>query len=335
MRTGSHQASSGGLPAADPQRFCKLERDDVVGLSLAGVNAPDTRFKLDRQLKALMSSAEVKSALIALECRGLVRNAVTNPSLTAKGSNQYKSMRGGDLKQPWKTVVDQRLVAKSLGVDPDDKSQRKAIADARALPAMIVGVAFGLPAGVRSAAEVRSELLWRVFRSRLSDVIGNGPFLVEPNLDRHSRAVLLGLVSLKSGSVQQATAVLAARCVGLEKADAGELRMGLVRQALRLRPEPIPRRSFAQNVLDVAGELATPPFDGRVAIAQIYDAYGRRHADAGSLTEFKRRLVEAARSREISLQRVDMPELMARDLRERSQTQWDGDVVHLVVVEWR
>jgi hypothetical protein len=88
-------------------------------------------------------------------------------------------------------------------------------------------------------------------------------------------------------------------------------------------------------VLDVSRDVSTPPFTGRVAIAQVYDAYGKRYADAGSLVDFKRRLLEAARKREINLQKVDMGELMGKDLRERSQVQWDSDVVHLLLVDRR
>lgn len=96
-----------------------------------------------------------------------------------------------------------------------------------------------------------------------------------------------------------------------------------------------PCETFARNVLDAAKDLATPPFDGRVAIAQAYDAHGYDYPDAGSLNSFKKRLVEASRKRKIDLSRLDMPELMDRDLRQRSETPWDSDVVHFVVVAWR
>jgi hypothetical protein len=220
-------------------------------------------------------------------------------------------------------------------LNPDDKAQRKRITDARGFPAFVVAVGFGLPRELTTAAAVRSELIWRILKSRLPDLLGQGPFPIEEELDHHSRAVLLSFAGLQSGNVQQATAVLAARCVGLQKANAGELKMALVRQALKSLPAAEVPHTFARNVLDVAGNLTTPPFDGRVAISQLYDAYGKRYADAGSLPDFKRRLVDAARRRELSLQRIDMPELIAPDVRERSQTQWDSDVVHLVVVEWR
>lgn len=334
MRRDGYQCTSGALPVADDRRFGRLERADVVGLCLASAGGPATRAKLDRQLKPLLSSTEVRAALDVLQGKGLVRNAATNPSLTSKGAEHWSSRLGSDRKQPWKVILSERLAAVVLGLSPDDRTERKRVSESRALTAVIIAVGYGFASSLKSVPEVRSELVWRVLRSRLVDVVGNGPFPVEPDLDRHSRSILLGLAGLKSGSVQQAMAMLAARCVGLEKADAGELRMALVRHALRPRPEQLPSTGFAQNVLAVASEISTPPFTGRVAIAQVYDAYGKRYADAGSLVDFKRRLVDAARQREVSLQKVDMGELMAKELRERSQTHWDSDVVHLLVVDW-
>jgi hypothetical protein len=85
----------------------------------------------------------------------------------------------------------------------------------------------------------------------------------------------------------------------------------------------------------VAEELTTPPFQGRVAIAQVYDTYGRIHPDAGSLQSFKARLVEAAKARTLVLGRLDMPEGMSRELRERSETSWGSDEVHFVITAWK
>jgi hypothetical protein len=335
LMTTKSREPTGRLPSIDASRFGKIEPSEVVGCCLASGTAPETRAKLNRRLKALLNAGAVREALESLNARSLLRDPTTNPRLTSEGSRHFKKLLGADQKQAWAVILGQRLVAKTLGLNPDDSAHRRRVADARGLPAFVVAVGLGLPKELTSAAAVRSELIWRILRARLADIVGHGPFPLVEELDRHSRAVLLSFAGLHSGNVQQAMAVLAARCVGLDKANAEELKMALVRQALGSRPVDRSRLTFAQNVLDIAGQLATPPFDGRVAISQVYDAYGKRHADAGSLPDFKRRLVDAARKRELSLQRVDMPELIAPDVRERSQTQWDSDVVHLVVVEWR
>jgi len=88
-------------------------------------------------------------------------------------------------------------------------------------------------------------------------------------------------------------------------------------------------------VKQVAEQLTTPPFQGRVAIAQVYDAYGRIHSDAGSLASFKARLIEAAKTHEILLGRLDLPERMDKDLRVRSETPWDTEYVHFVLTASR
>lgn len=95
-------------------------------------------------------------------------------------------------------------------------------------------------------------------------------------------------------------------------------------------PEP---NDFAARVLDVTRSIVRQGsrFGSNVPIADVYDAYGRDHADAGSLADFKSRLVAAAERRELSLSRIDLPELMSQDLRERSATRYGFDDRHLVV----
>ena len=125
--------------------------------------------------------------------------------------------------------------------------------------------------------------------------------------------------------------------VGLPRCDASGLRKQLIRIGLKRESTPaeLPLQpdGFAARVKEVAKSLSTPPFQGRVAIAQIYDAYGRVHADAGSLASFKERLVAAAKERELRLGRLDLPERMDRDLRLRSEVFWGTDTVHFVITE--
>ena len=62
---------------------------------------------------------------------------------------------------------------------------------------------------------------------------------------------------------------------------------------------------FAKNVIAVASKLTTPPLTGRVAIAQVYDEYSKHHPHAGSLADFKCRLVDEARRHNLSQQLAD------------------------------
>jgi DNA-binding PadR family transcriptional regulator len=89
---------------------------------------------------------------------------------------------------------------------------------------------------------------------------------------------------------------------------------------------------FAQRVLTVAKPLKTPPYRGKVDIAQVYDAYCKIHRDADKLINFKRRLLHAAKERHLDLERAGILAHLP-DAR-RSAINWNGDNVHLVVVEW-
>jgi hypothetical protein len=90
------------------------------------------------------------------------------------------------------------------------------------------------------------------------------------------------------------------------------------------------KTTFAKNVNETALRIYTEPFGDRVPIAQIYDEYGKVYPDAGSLSSFKDRLIEAAKNRKIDLARADLPEMISQELRERSETKWNTDVVHYV-----
>ncbi len=105
-----------------------------------------------------------------------------------------------------------------------------------------------------------------------------------------------------------------------------------VAPAQRPASVPLSGAGFAGRVIAVASAIGdTRPFHGRTAIAEVHEAYSRIYSDAGTLEQFKRRLVSEARQRRIQVGRLDMPERMERGLRERSEATWDGDRVHFVV----
>ncbi|MEL7368582.1 MAG: hypothetical protein AAFN74_06710, partial [Myxococcota bacterium] len=88
--------------------------------------------------------------------------------------------------------------------------------------------------------------------------------------------------------------------------------------------------AFSARVRQIAQSTYTPPFTDRVAIASVYDAYGQTHADAGRMSEFKRRLVAAHRARLVSLRRLDYVEAIEVELAERSALDVDGRAFHFV-----
>jgi hypothetical protein len=91
---------------------------------------------------------------------------------------------------------------------------------------------------------------------------------------------------------------------------------------------------FAATVRDLARTQTTPPFAGRVAIAQVYDAGIHRGLDFGALESFKQRIAEAGRAGLLDLERYDIAGPMDASLRDRSRTAFGRDVRHFIVNEW-
>jgi len=89
---------------------------------------------------------------------------------------------------------------------------------------------------------------------------------------------------------------------------------------------------FAQRILDLVRKLPdTGVHQGKVAIGELYDAYRKAHPrEYESPKSFGYRLVNAAKDRKLNLNRLDLPETMSAELRQRSATPWDQDTVHFV-----
>lgn len=87
---------------------------------------------------------------------------------------------------------------------------------------------------------------------------------------------------------------------------------------------------FAKRVTLVTAEIATPPFTHKTAIAQVYDAYGRRYADAGDMGAFKQRLVDAYRAHELTLLPLDDPNGLDKAIRVRSEIVTRTERLHFV-----
>jgi hypothetical protein len=99
---------------------------------------------------------------------------------------------------------------------------------------------------------------------------------------------------------------------------------------------PLPG-TFAQRVQAIAKILPDTPmaggqgaFEGKVAIKQIYDRYGRHFSDAGDLNSFKARLIDASKKREVDLSRADSPQYLDKTLYNDSAAKWGTDSVHFV-----
>jgi hypothetical protein len=325
---------SNSTPKPEITRFAYIDLALMAEAYLFRSKGP-TLAKLKSGLKAFAGSEEINRVVRALIASGTIFEKGNSIQISGEGRKRIRKSLGRDAELSWEKILAFRFPALALGFDPDDPSVRRGLQSRGSLQAAIVGVAYGLPKdSLRSAKAVRSELVWRVLRAAMSEIVGIGPF---PTIDKPNAIdtkILSGLAGVRAKTIDQATTALAAKVLGVRGTKIEELRRQLIK--IGRRPEFAPGTDrFAERVKAVARSLSTPPFQGRVAIAQVYDAYGHNHPDAGSLESFKQRLVHAAKARAIDLSRLDMPERMSDELRHRSKTQWGSDEVHFVVTEWK
>ena len=97
---------------------------------------------------------------------------------------------------------------------------------------------------------------------------------------------------------------------------------------------PAPK-GFAEQINEIARDVETSipgggKFAHKASIAEIYDAYGRKQPDAGSLAEFKARLLDAHNKGEIDLLPLDDPKSMDPALRARSAIKTEYNEYHFV-----
>lgn len=342
------------LPRPDTSRFSQISPELVVLSYLLESKSAISLGTLKTRLKAFVSSQRIEEAVSALvaEHQAIPKKTI---ELTRKGIDAVEKALGQDAGHGWERIRHRRLPLLALGLDPDDGETLRKFASADAQKAATIAVSYGLPKEIMASKPgVCAELVWLTLKARLPDVVGDGPFPPIQKLGTVERVVLAGLANIRARSVTEAVDGVAAAALGLQKCDIDTLRRRLIvlaveqssgRRAPAELPSPAspappaPRApadgSFDARVTQVAEKLTTPPFQGRVAIAQVYDAYGRIHPDAGSLQSFKARLVEAAKARTLVLARLDMPEGMSRELRERSETSWGSDEVHFVITAWK
>jgi hypothetical protein len=323
---------SSALPRSDITRFSRIEPEFIVKAYLSCTTQKVSMIQLKRRLSTLLSVDTVAALVARLISSGQIIRDGNNLQLAHEGQKATRAALGIDAGKPWDSVRIGRLPVVALGVDPDNIETRRKLARADILGAAIVCVGYDLPKNnLLSPTGVRSELVWRILRAGVPDVIGQGPFPLIEKPNAVDRTIVAGLAGVRAKTISGAVAALAAKTINAERSKSDVLRRQLIRLALKKRSSP---EGFAERVKVIAHALSTPPFQGRVAIAQVYDAYGRQYPDAGSLESFKHRLLAAAKAHELHLSRLDLPEHVNRELRTRSATPSGSDEVHFVVTEW-
>jgi hypothetical protein len=324
---------SSALPQSDVSRFTRIEPEFIVKAYVSCATQGVSATQLKRRLSGLLTGEAIKEVIGRLVSSGELVDDRKKLHLAPATDKSVRAALGSDAGKSWNTVQHQRLPALALGADPDKTEMRNKLARAEVLRAAIVCIGYDLPKEqLLSPTAVRSELIWRILRAVVPDIVGSGPF---PSIDKPNaldRMILAGLAGVRAKTISVAFAALAAKVINAGATGSADLHRQLIRIALGNRPAT---DSFPARVNLIARKLTTPPFQGRVAIAQVYDAYGREFSDAGSLDSFKQRLVAAGKTRELHLSRLDLPEHMNRDLRTRSATPAGSDEVHFIVTEWK
>jgi hypothetical protein len=323
---------SSPLPQSDVSRFARIDPALLVKAYVFCATQSVSTARLKQRLGTLLKADAIAPLVAERVSNGELVEERGKLALTPASEMALRATLKGDAGKSWDVVRMHRLPALALHLDPDDAEMRRKLARVEVLRAAVLCVAYDLPKdGLLSSIAVRSELVWRILREAVPQIVGRGPFPLIDKSNAVDRTILAGLAGVRASTTGAAFAALAAKTVGAPASEIDVLRHHLIRSALQ-RAEP--PDGFAQRVKTIAGRLNTPPFQGRVAIAQIYDAYGREFPDAGSLENFKHRLLASARARELQLSRLDLPEHMDRELRTRSATPSGSDEVHFVVTDW-
>lgn len=353
--------SRAAFPQPDPSRFKPVAATDLVLAYLAIQKVAPDSAKLAKGLTALMAAERVAAATTALVSAGQVtlaapptkgksKAAKAKVELTEAGRQAAAAVLGRDARAKWSQLLIRRFLPLVLGLDPEASDVRTRLARAAEQQSALIAASFGRPPEVVGPKMVQSDLVWSTLKVGVGPVVGTGPFPLIPTPGVTERVILAGLAGLLGASPVPTTAAIMKALTGVAvdlkgaSTSAAIARaifhaVGQTRDTTRAEPPPLPpsgdAAGFATRVQAVAEALTTPPFQGRVAIAQVYDAYGRVHPDAGSLQSFKERLVAAAFKQLLQLGRLDLPERMDRDLRLRSEAPWGRDLVHFVITDRR
>jgi len=193
------------LPRSELTRFTPIEPTVMVQAYLAKSRG-QSLGKLKRGLKSLLDAEEIDRAVEKLTASGTVFEERNYLRITKESEHCVRKSLGRDAEQPWKKLLAFRFPALALGLDPDEPTVRRGLRSRGTLQALIVGVAYGLPKeSLRSAKAVRSELVWRVLRAAMPEIMGRGPFHSIDKPNAIDIKILSGLAGVRAKTIDQAT----------------------------------------------------------------------------------------------------------------------------------
>jgi hypothetical protein len=317
------------LSTRDTDGAARGEAESALGPIYGGAAALDAAIKANPD-----GVQQLKGGRLKLSAAGRAKAQDTLGVLAGRGWAELK-LRG--------------LVALSLGLDPKDAKTGLYLARRENLESAALGRLYGVTAAgaMPTRTQFRYALLRALIVARMPECEAAFPEIPMQNTSRDvvGRAVMLGAAGLAKGTMRDAEAMLLRKALGLTTDDREELVEALIRASLGRNTPSLPARiriesaaqeltGFAKTVRDLAKTLQTAPFEGRVAIAQVYDAGVAGGLNFGTLEEFKSRVVAACRGGLLDLERYDIAGSMDGTLRERSRTAFGRDERHFIVNEW-
>lgn len=292
--------------------------------------------QLAADLKSRLSPAHTTAALDALAAQGLVKTD-GKVSLTDAGTRAVRE-RFGDLRRDRKRLETRVEPALALGLPPEsDAAVRLARPDT--LRAVLLTRLYRLPRdeAMVTMAQAAGTLLRR-------GVAGLLPPKVDAALATAARDLpgdLADTARLRGALIKLALS-LGAAAADSAAADTAPVDTAPVAEApaadVPETPAPAPAASattddltaFAARVLDITRTAHAGPFSHKTPIAHVYDTYGRRHGDAGSLDSFKHRLLRASNAGHLALLPLDDSTTMDATTRERSEIPTPTGRLHFI-----
>ena len=308
---------------------------DAVHLLRPAATRADVVTDRDRATDALLADGALEAAGIRAQCTPLGRERL----------ERVLPLRGSRLT--WTRLRDGPLLVAALDLPRPDEAQLRRFATAGGLRAAVLTRMRALPLPpYPTAAEALSAAGWSALAEVLGDELGDWrkrPF--------GSGAVVSCVLGHRLGlrialSASKLLSVLAANAAQARSDDVRALRAALLagwlaparatpqtRLPTRLAPTtaaPTPPEqtttprfagSFTAAVREAADDAPVGRFGrGLVFIADLFEAFAARHPGAvADLDAFKQRLLELARSGDLSLVRADLVEAMDQDLVRRSE----------------
>jgi hypothetical protein len=317
------------LATCPDRRARRAEVEAAVGSFYAGQEA------LEAAIKASAQSVETLRG-------GKLR-------LTDSGLAKCEDALGKLAGRSWAELQMRALVGLALGLEPKASATSTYLARRDNVESAALGLLYAAtePGATPTRAETRFALLRRLILARMPEC---EPALMETPMQNASRdvigrAVMLGAAGMTQGTMRDAEKALLQKALGLTSDSREELVEALIRASLGRNTPRLPLRiriesaaqeltGFAKTVRELAKTLRTAPFEGRVAIAQVYDAGIASGLDFGALDDFKSRVTAACRAGMLDLERYDIAGPMDSTLRERSRTAFGRDERHFIVNEW-